>query len=89
MSGTDIRHPVAHRFIDGFLERLLSGGHGNHRCPEEPHPRHVQRLPLHVDRAHVDDAFEAEPRRDGGRGHAVLARAGFGNDPLFAHSPCQ
>ena len=29
---------------------------------------------------------KAQPRRDGGRGHAVLARAGFRNNSRFPHA---
>ena len=34
-------------------------------------------------------AREAETRRDGRRGHAVLAGAGFGDDAGLAHAPRQ
>ena len=57
-----------------------------HFGAEETHAGDVQRLPLHVDRAHVDDAFQAEARADRRRGHAVLAGAGLGDDALFAHA---
>jgi hypothetical protein len=43
-------------------------------------------LPLAIHRAHVDDAFHPEHGRDGGGGHAVLARAGFGDDARLAHA---
>ena len=43
-------------------------------------------LPLDVGRAHVDDAGQAEARRDGGRGDAVLAGAGLGDDARLAHA---
>lgn len=42
-------------------------------------------LALNVHLAHADCALEAHERRARGRGHAVLARTGFGNNPLFAH----
>ena len=45
------------------------------------------RLPLDVLRAHVHHAFEAKARRNGGRGHAVLAGAGLGDDARLAHAP--
>ena len=43
-------------------------------------------LALHVFGAHVNDAFEAEARRHGGGGDAVLARAGFRDDARLAHA---
>src|SRR5690606_902194 len=36
--------------------------------------------------AHVDHALQAEARGDGGAGHAMLAGAGFGDDPGLAHA---
>ena len=44
-----------------------------------------KRLARDVLRAHVDDAFEPEPGAHRGRGDAVLARAGFRDDPALAH----
>ena len=52
---------------------------------EEVHPGHVQRLAAGVDGAHVDGAVEAEVRRGGGAGDAVLAGAGLGDHPGLAH----
>jgi hypothetical protein len=34
-------------------------------------------------RAHIDDAFQAELGADRGGGHAVLAGAGLGDDPVL------
>src|SRR5205823_14910385 len=50
------------------------------------HSRDVQRLPFHVDLAHVNHAFAAETRGDGRSGNAVLAGAGLSDDAAFAHS---
>ena len=44
------------------------------------------RLAFDIVRAHVDDAFQAELGADRGRGHAVLAGAGFGDDAGLAHA---
>ena len=51
---------------------------------EQPHPGDVERLPLGVDLAHVDGALEAEQRRGGRGGDAVLAGAGLGDDARLA-----
>ena len=40
-------------------------------------------------RAHIDDAFQAKFGTDRGRRHAMLARAGFGDNPGFAHAARQ
>ena len=56
-----------------------------HRGPEEPHPLDVGRLAPDVLGAHEDLAGEPEPRAGRGGGHAVLARAGLGDDPPLPH----
>ncbi len=58
----------------------------DHFRAQQAHARNVEPLPLHVFRAHVNDALQAEARRHGGRGHAVLARAGLGDDAALAHA---
>ena len=56
---------------------------------EQPHPRHVERLPRGVDGAHVDDTLQAQQRaRRRGR-HPVLASTGLGDHPRLAHLPRQ
>ena len=87
MRGADVGDPVAHGFVDGFLERLLAGVDRHDFRAEHFHAIDVQRLPLAIHRAHVDDAFQAEHGGDGGGGDAVLARAGLGDDARLAHAP--
>ena len=89
MRAADVRHPVAHRLVDGFLQGLLPRLHRHHFRAEHFHAVHIQFLPLAIHRAHVDDAFQAEHRGDRRGGHAVLARAGFGDDARLAHAPGQ
>ena len=86
MRGADVGDPVAHRLVDGFLERLLPGLHGHDLGAEHFHAIHVERLPLAIHRAHVNHAFQSEHGGDGGGGHAVLAGAGFGDDAGLAHA---
>ena len=62
---------------------------GTHLGAEQLHAEDVGLLPLDVDRAHVDDALQAEARADGGGGDAVLAGAGLGDDARLAHAPGQ
>ena len=77
--------PVAHRVVHRVLERLGAGLDGDHLGAEQPHPGHVERLPLGVDLAHVDRALEAEQGGRRRRGHPVLAGAGLGDHPGLAH----
>ena len=49
----------------------------------------VRHLPLDVDRAHVDDAFEAEAGAERRGRDAVLAGARLGDDALLAHAARQ
>ena len=82
----DVGDPVAHRLVDGFLERLLAGFNRHHIRAEHTHAKDVQRLALAINCAHVDDALEAEHRGDSGGGHAVLASAGLSDDARFTHA---
>ena len=58
----------------------------HHLGAQHVHAEHVGLLPLDVDRAHIDDAFEPEAGAEGRGGDAVLAGAGLGDDPLLAHA---
>src|SRR5215471_10100649 len=86
MSGPHVGDPIAHRFIDRFLECRLADRDRNYFRAEKCHTGDVQRLPLHVDLTHVDDALASEPRSDSGGSDSVLAGAGFGNDATLAHA---
>src|ERR1700704_5316906 len=66
MSRAHVCDPIAHRFVDRFLERGLPGGDRHDFRPEKFHARDVERLTFHVDLAHVNHAFAAETRRDRG-----------------------
>ena len=85
----DVRDPIA----QGLVHRVLQGaGAGRHRPDlgaQQLHAKDVGRLPLDVGRAHVDFAFQAEQRADGGGGDTVLAGAGLGDDAGLAHAPCE
>ncbi len=61
--------------------------HRHYLRAEELHAEDVRLLPLDVGGAHVDDAGQAEAGGNGGRGDAVLAGAGLGDDPGLAHAP--
>ena len=78
--------PVAHRLVQRVLERRRTAGHRHHGRAEQLHAVDVDLLPLDVGGAHVDHAFQAQARGDGGAGDAVLAGAGLGDDPGLAHA---
>ena len=82
----DIGHPVAQRLVHRVLQRARAGLDRAHLGAQQLHAEDVRLLPLDVDRAHVDDAVEAEAGADGRGGDAVLARAGLGDDALLAHA---
>ncbi len=85
--GRYVRHPVAHGFADGVLERAAPARYSDHLCPQQSHAENIQPLPPHVFFAHVDHAFQTEQRAHRGCSYAVLARAGFRNDALLSHAP--
>ena len=82
--GFHVGDPVAQGFVDRVLERAGAGSDGNHFRAEGVHAGDVERLAVDVLVAHVDDTVEPEHGADGGRCHAVLAGAGFGDHALFA-----
>ena len=81
----DVGDPVAQRLVHRVLQRAGAGRHRNDLGAEQLHAEDVGRLPLDIGRAHVDHAGIAEARSNGGRGNAVLAGAGFGDDAGLAH----
>ena len=83
----NIRGPVAQGFVHRVLERARAGFDRDHLGAEQLHAVDIRRLADDVLGAHVHMAFEAEPGGDGGAGDAVLAGAGFGDDPGLAHVP--
>ena len=82
----DVGDPVAHRLVDGVLQRLAARVDLAHRRPQQLHAHDVQRLAPHVLAAHVDDALEAQQRAGRRRRHPVLPRARLGHHAAFAHA---
>ena len=60
-----------------------------HLGAQRPHAQHVRLLPLDVDRAHIDDALEAEFRAQRRGRDAVHAGAGLGDHARLAHAAGQ
>ena len=81
-----IGDPVAQRLVHRVLQRRGAGGDGHHFGAEQLHPEHVGRLAGDVGGAHIDHARQAEAGTDRGRGDAVLAGTGLGDDPGLAHA---
>ena len=81
----DMRDPVAHGLVDRVFQGPAAGVDADDLGAQQPHAKHVERLALHVFSAHVYVALEAEQRAGCGRRDAVLAGAGFGDDPTLAH----
>ncbi len=84
-----IRHPVAHGFVERVFQGFAARFDGHHGGAQQLHAKDVGALALHIFGTHVHDALQPIARADGGRGHAVLASAGLGNDAWLAHAPCQ
>ena len=82
----DVGHPVAHRLVDRVLQRPAAGVDAADLGAEEAHAEHVERLPIHVFRAHIDMTLEPEQGAGGRARDPVLARAGFGDDAALAHA---
>ena len=81
----DTCHPVPERFVDGVFQRAAPRMYGPYFGAEQAHPKNVELLALHIDFAHVDDAFEPEEGGGGSCGDPVLAGACFGHEPLLSH----
>jgi len=85
MSRAHVSDPIAHGFVNGILESAAAGIHADNLRAQHAHARHVERLPRHVFRAHVNDAFQAEMRGHGSGSDAVLPRTRFRDDAWLAH----
>ncbi len=89
MRGMNVGHPIAHGLADGILQRPAAARNAHHFRAEQTHAEDVQALSPHVLFAHVDDAFESKESAHRSGCHAMLAGAGFGDDPLLAHPPSE
>ena len=87
MGGRNVGDPVAHGFADGVFQSAAAVGYGDDLGAQQAHAEDIETLPAHVFLAHVHRAIEAEQRADGGRGDAVLTRAGLGDNAPLPHAP--
>ena len=81
----DIRHPIAHRFIDGVLERPAAAFNRDDLGAEQLHAEDVGPLPADIDAAHVDVTLQAKQSHRSGCADAVLAGARLSDDAALAH----
>ena len=85
MGGFHVRDPVADGLVDGVFQSLGTGLYADDLGLQQAHAVDVQRLAADILLAHVHDALQAQHGAGGGGGHAVLPRAGLGDDSLLAH----
>ena len=52
-------------------------------CTKKLHPENIERLPLHILGAHVDDALQPKTGAHRGSGNTMLTSTGLGNDALL------
>ena len=86
MSATLVTQSRSASFIASFSVRAPDCT-GNHLGAEHFHAEDIGLLPLYVDRAHIDDALQAEARAGRRRRDAMLAGSCFRDDALLAHAP--
>ena len=84
-----VGYPVAQSLADRVLQRAGSTVNRAHFCAQGLHAEYVGGLAGNVLDAHVDDAGNLQERAGCGRGHAVHAGAGLGDDPTLPQSPRQ
>ena len=77
--------PVAEGLVHGILKGAGAIGDRHDRGAELLHPEDIGPLAGDILLAHVDGAGKAETGGHGGGGHAMLAGAGLGDHPFFAH----
>ncbi len=82
----DVGDPVAHRLVQGVLQRLAAGLDRHHGGAEQLHAVDVGALALDVLGPHVDHALEAVAGADGRGRDAMLAGAGLGDHARLAHA---
>ncbi len=86
----DVRHPVAH----GLVHRVLQRARARLHRPPPVRPSSCMRKTFSACRSTSSAPMktsQGSPKsaRGGGRGHAVLAGAGLGDDAPLAHAPRQ
>ena len=72
-----IGDPVAQRVVHRVLQRARAGLHRDHLGAQHFHADDIGLLPLDVDRAHIDHAFEPEPRAQASRWRRHAGRRRF------------
>src|SRR5207249_3300723 len=82
----DVRHPISQRLVNGVLQRPATLFDAVHGRAEEPHPKYIEGLSLHVGGAHVHLDGQTEDCPDHRGGDAMLARACLCDHALLPHA---
>ena len=80
--------PVPQSLVYGVLQSPGAGADRYHLCSHQLHPVDVHLLPLDVHLTHVDLGLKAQFCPHDGRGHAMLAGSGLGDQAGLAHILC-
>ena len=86
IEGLGLVDPHLQGFVHGFLEGTLAAHGRMHAGAQHLHAGHVEVLADDVHFTHADDAFQAHEGGTGRGAHAMLARAGLGDDTGLAHA---
>ncbi len=86
IEGLGFVDPHFQGLVHGFLEGALAAHGRMHAGAQHLHAGHVEVLADDVHLAHADDAFQAHEGGAGRGAHAMLARAGLGDDAGLAHA---
>eukprot|EP01137_Pigoraptor_chileana_P017491 Opistho-2@75637 len=76
----NVCHPVAHRLVDGILQRFAARVHGNDLRAQHFHPKDVQRLTPHILCTHIHNKLETQFGANCCRRNTMLPRASLGDD---------
>ena len=85
--GFHVGNPVTDSFIDGIFQGAAATGNRAHLRSQQLHTEDIERLTLHIQLAHVDNALQAKHGTDSCGGDPVLPCASFSDDALLAHTP--
>jgi len=81
----DAGSPLPHRLRYGVFQGGRARLYGNHLCPQQAHPVHIEGLPDGILLPHKDHALHPQECCGGGGGYPVLARPRLGDQTGLAH----
>jgi hypothetical protein len=86
MRGFNVGDPIAHRLAYGVFQSCAAIRDTGYFGAQQPHSKYIEALAAHVLFAHINPALEAEQGAYGCGGYAVLAGAGFSDNPMLAQA---